>query len=197
MAKNSFLDEATKFLGIYLIIKYILPVVLGFCMIAFIIQLIFGGNPEDKYKDMENVIVVSQLTDTVQEIINENYDKDIFEPVELGKIYLIDDEFQYTFKDKTKTVEEYDALAKAEVLKVYNKLKEKTLVGDRRDMMPSQRKVEFSFYLPKTRVQDFTFLCGLDIRYMDDGVVDEAAFEEQMSRMHITESTLERALRGW
>lgn len=197
MAKNSFLDEATKFLGIYLIIKYILPVVLGFCMIAFIIQLIFGGNPEDKYKDMENVIVVSQLTDTVHEIINENYDKDIFEPVELGKIYLIDDEFQYTFKDKTKTVEEYDALAKAEVLKVYNKLKGNTLVGDRRDMMPSQRKVEFSFYLPKTRVQDFTFLCGLDIKYMDDGVVDEAAFEEQMSRIHITESTLERALRGW
>ncbi len=76
-------------------------------------------------------------------------------------------------------------------------MKDKTLISDQGKVDFSQREVEFTFYLSKIRVQDFTYLVTYSIEYTDDAIVDEEAYERELDNTHIKQNTLERALRGW
>ena len=76
-------------------------------------------------------------------------------------------------------------------------LKGYTLVSDQGNVDFSQRKIEITFYLSKIKAQDFTYLGTYYIKYTNDAVVDDVAYEEEMNKTHIDQNTLERALRGW
>ena len=87
---------------------------------------------DKKYENMENVIVTSKLVSTVCDYAREDYNRDAFSEVKgdssnSDPMSMYSVEVNYIFNDNTKTAEEYDALIKEELTKLYNKLKGKVI----------------------------------------------------------------------
>ena len=142
-----------------------------------------------KYKKDKNAILATKLEDVSYKYAKEVYNKDEFSKVELK--HNIDDEaeIEYTFKNNNKTSSEYDRLAKEELSKLYNKLKDKKLIDDYVFTDIGTRDIKLKFNYPTDYA--FNYLGSTEIEYNEKEGFNETKYKEEMNKEIITEKNLQ------
>ena len=127
MSKNSFWDTLGSTIETVLFLKG-LPVIITIIAILFGIAMINKTNISNKV-DKETTILHTDLESTIyqiaQNVLNTNEFTLVLEDSDFYDVNL-----EYTIKNKSYSIEEYDRLIKEEITKVYNRIKDKEIVND-------------------------------------------------------------------
>lgn len=142
-----------------------------------------------KYKKDKNAILATKLEDVSYKYAKEVYNKDEFSKVELKHNIDYETEIEYTFKNNNKTSSEYDRLAKEELSKLYNKLKDKKLIDDYVFTDIGTRDIKLKFNYPTDYV--FNYLGSTEIEYNEKEGFNETKYKEEMNKEIITEKNLQ------
>lgn len=142
-----------------------------------------------KYKKDKNAILATKLEDVSYKYAKEVYNKDEFSKVELKHNIDYEAEIEYTFKNNNKTSSEYDRLAKEELSKLYNKLKDKKLIDDYVFTDIGTRDIKLKFNYPTDYA--FNYLGSTEIEYNEKEGFNETKYKEEMNKEIITEKNLQ------
>ena len=127
MSKNSFWNTLGSTIETVLFLKG-LPVIITIIAILFGIAMINKTNISNKV-DKEATILHTDLESTIYEIAQNVLNTNEFTLVlEASDFY--DVNLEYTIKNKSYSIEEYDSLIKEEITKVYKQIKDKEIVND-------------------------------------------------------------------
>ncbi len=142
-----------------------------------------------KYKKDKNAILATKLEDVSYKYAKEVYNKDEFSKVELKHNIDYETEIEYTFKNNNKTSSEYDRLAKEELSKLYNKLKDKKIIDDYVFTDIGTRDIKLKFNYPTDYA--FNYLGSTEIEYNEKEGFNETKYNEEMNKEIITENNLQ------
>lgn len=126
MKKKSFLNTLFDAIGSICFIKYVLPILLIIFIILLVIQLSYNFYLPKTLDNPENIIYSSKFQTFIQEIAKKNVDKTEFNLV--SEVYPLN--LDYHVINKNHTAEEYDALVKNEITKIYNEIKDKKIINN-------------------------------------------------------------------
>lgn len=127
MSKNSFWDSLGSTIETILFLKG-LPVIITIIAILFGVAIINKTSISNKV-DKEKTILHTDLETTIYQIAQNVLNTDEFSLV-LEDSDFYDVNLEYTIKNKSYSIEEYDRLIKEEITKIYNQIKDKEIVND-------------------------------------------------------------------
>ena len=131
MRKTSFWNTLGNTVETVLIIKYVIPFLVVLFAILFGIAIINKEHVSSKV-DKEHSILYTDLRKSIYTIASNSLNNSEFE-LELEDLEIsgmCEVELDYYIKNKEYSAEQYDNLLKQEITKVYNQIKEKSLVND-------------------------------------------------------------------
>lgn len=198
MSQKSFWDSLGDTIGFVLFIKYGLPILVGIIIVLIIIQGVFGLGVSQKYADASDVILTSKFEETICNYAKQIYDQNVFSKVEgdpqnneTSRMYSV--EVNYYFKDNNKTPEEYDRLIKAEISKMFDNLKGKTIQKDQIFADTTRESIALTFYIPingENRILRVAIL-----KYYEDKGFDEETYQELINNTLVSNENLENLIR--
>ena len=199
MSHKSFWDSLGDTISFIIFIKYVLPILIIFIIGLVAYQGIYGSSMDKKYENMENVIVTSKLVSTVCDYAREVYNKEVFSEVKgdsdnSDPMSMYSVEVDYVFNNNTKTAEEYDALIKDELTKLYNKLKGKVIEKDQIFAETDRKSIGLSFYIPNNN-GGTSILCSASLIYNKDIGFVEESYQKELSRTIVTSERIEDAIK--
>lgn len=199
MSHKSFWNSLGDTISFIIFIKYGLPILIVFIIGLVAYQGIYGTSMDKKYESMENVIVTSELVGTVCDYAKEVYNRDVFSKVEgdpnnSDPMSLYSVEVDYVFNDNTKTAEEYDALIKEEITKLYNKLKGKVIEKDQIFAETERKSIGLSFYIPNIK-GGTSILSSASLIYKKDSGFVEESYQKELNRTIVTSEKIEDAIK--
>lgn len=199
MSQKSFWDSLGDTISFILFIKYGLPILIIFIIGLVAYQGIYGSSMDKKYENMENVIVTSKLVSTVCDYAREVYNREAFsevkgDPDNSDPMSMYSVEVDYIFNDNTKTAEEYDALVKEEITKLYDKLKGKVIEKDQIFAETDRKSVGLSFYIPNNNGGN-SILCSASLIYNKDIGFVEESYQKEISRTIVTSERIQDAIK--
>lgn len=186
-------------ISFFIFIKYGLPFLIIFIIGLVAYQGIYGLSMDKKYENMENVIVTSKLVSTVCDYAREDYNRDAFSEVKgdssnSDPMSMYSVEVNYIFNDNTKTAEEYDALIKEELTKLYNKLKGKVIKKNQIFAETDRKNIGLSFYIPNNNGGN-SVLCSASLIYNKDIGIVEESYQKELNRTIVTSERIEDAIK--
>ncbi len=188
-------DSIWESIGNYYFWTKIAPDILAPIIIILLIIIIalvqFSNSTVNsvKYKKDKNAILATKLEDVSYKYAKEVYNKDEFSKVELKHNIDYETEIEYTFKNNNKTSSEYDRLAKEELSKLYNKLKDKKIIDDYVFTDIGTRDIKLKFNYPTDYA--FNYLGSTEIEYNEKEGFNETKYNEEMNKEIITENNLQ------
>lgn len=199
MSHKSFWASLGDTISFIIFIKYGLPILIVLIIGLVAYQGIYGTSIDKKYESMENVIVTSELVDTVCDYAREVYNREVFSKVEgdpnnSDPMSLYSVEVDYVFNDNTKTAEEYDALIKEEITKLYNKLKGKVIEKDQIFAETERKSIGLSFYIPNIN-GGTSILSSASLIYRKDSGFVEESYKKELNRIIVTSEKIEDAIK--
>lgn len=157
-------------------------------VLILIIQLSNSAVNDIKYKNDKNTILATRFVDTTYKYAKDIYNKDEF----TIKLVSNDDKIEYTFKDGNKNASQYDALAKEEISKLYNKLKDKRLIDDYVFSDIGTRTIELEFDYPTDYT--FNYLGFSKIEYNEGKGFNNDKYNEEINSTIITDERLQKVI---
>lgn len=187
-------DDIWELIGSYYFWTKIVPkvvapiIIILIILIILILQLSNSGIKSLKYRSDNNSILATQFVDKTYSYAKNVYNKDEF------NIKLVSDKnrIEYTFKDKNKNASSYDLLAKEELTKLYNKLKDKKLIDDYIFSDIGIRTIELEFLYPTDYA--FNYLGTTEIEYDEKTGFNKNRYNEEMNRTIITDERLNKVI---
>lgn len=184
-------------ISFFVFVKYGLPLLVIFIIGLIAYQGIYSANMDKKYENMDNVIVTSKLVNTVFDYAKEVYNREVFSEVKgnpdnSDPMSMYSVEVDYIFDDNTKTAEEYDALIKEELTKLYNKLKGKVIEKDQIFAETDRKSIGLSFYIPNNN-GGTSILCSASLIYKKDIGFVEESYQKELNRTIVTNEKIKDA----
>ena len=184
-------------ISFFVFVKYGLPLLVIFIIGLIAYQGIYSANMDKKYENMDNIIVTSKLVNTVCDYAKEVYNREVFSEVKgnpdnSDPMSMYSVEVDYIFYDNTKTAEEYDALIKEELTKLYNKLKGKVIEKDQIFAKTDRKSIGLSFYIPNNN-GGTSILCSASLIYKKDIGFVEESYQKELNRTIVTNEKIKDA----
>ncbi len=187
MKKESFFDMILDSVSTAFFIVYGLPLLIMILLLLLGYQFVYGNYIRYKYKDEKNIIFISKLEDTLYNYANKVYDKEAF-----VKVQLDEDadalEIDYYLKDPNKSLEEYNYLVKNEVTKLYNSLKNKTIISDSFLVEGNRISINMVFNYPVG--DEYHGLCRPVLKYTKETGFDEEIYQKIIDSTIVTQEKL-------
>ena len=198
MKKDDLLKSVGNTISFIAFVKYGFPLLIVFILILLIAQGGYGSTVEQKYRYNGNVILSSKLLKTVYDYADELYDKSAFSKIEdphcnyeIVSTYTV--QINYYFSGNDRTAEEYDALVKEELTKLYSKLKGKVIENDQIFGKNDDKSIGLCFFIPNKNGVE-SYITSISLLYKKDTGFDEEAYQKEISKEIVTEEKLQKVL---
>lgn len=192
MSKNSFWDSLGSTIETILFLKG-LPVIITIIAILFGVAMINKTSISNKV-DKEKTILHTDLETTIYQIAQNVLNTDEFSLV-LEDSDFYDVNLEYTIKNKSYSIEEYDRLIKEEITKIYNQIKDKEIVNDTlfgEDTIVNGDSINFTINYDDTT---FSYIGISVLRYSIDNKW-EKTYLEAMNETIVTQDLWDEATKS-